>query len=108
MNALIVVPVFNEADTVGDVVAAARAYAPVLVVDDGSSDGSAEIARRAGAEVSRHPRRLGKGQAIRTGIDAARARLGIGLQNHAYLLSAKRRFEHGLSSIVESLGAGGL
>jgi Glycosyl transferase family 2 len=74
MNALIVVPVFNEADTVGDVVAAARAYAPVLVVDDGSSDGSAEIARRAGADVSRHPRRLGKGQAIRTGIDVARAR----------------------------------
>ncbi len=74
MNTLIVVPVFNEADTVGEVVAAARAYAPVLVVDDGSRDGSAEIARRAGAEVSRHPRRFGKGEAIRTGIAAARAR----------------------------------
>src|SRR5439155_25247705 len=53
VNTLIVVPVFNEADTVGEVVAAARAYAPVLVVDDGSRDGSAEIARRAGADVSR-------------------------------------------------------
>jgi len=31
VNTLIVVPVFNEADTVGEVVAAARAYAPVLV-----------------------------------------------------------------------------
>src|SRR2546426_6447829 len=48
---------FNEADTVGEVVTGARAYAPVLVVDDGSRDGSADIARRAGADVSRHPHR---------------------------------------------------
>jgi Glycosyl transferase family 2 len=74
VNALIVVPVFNEADTVAEVVRGARAYAPVLVVDDGSRDESAEIARLAGAEVRRHPRRLGKGAAIRTGIEAARAR----------------------------------
>ena len=74
MNALIVVPVFNEADTVGQVVRGALGYAPVLVVDDGSRDESAEIARRAGADVRRHPRRLGKAAAIRTGIDAARAR----------------------------------
>ena len=74
MTALIVVPVFNEAETVGSVVAAARAYAPVLVVDDGSRDGSADAARRAGAEVIRHPRRRGKGAAIRTGVAAARER----------------------------------
>jgi hypothetical protein len=74
MTALIVVPVFNEAETVGSVVAAARAYAPVLVVDDGSRDGSADAARRAGAEVIRHPHRRGKGAAIRTGVAAARER----------------------------------
>jgi Glycosyl transferase family 2 len=74
MTALIVVPVFNEAETVGSVVAAARAYAPVLVVDDGSRDDSADAARRAGAEVIRHPRRRGKGAAIRTGVAAARER----------------------------------
>ena len=74
MTVLIVVPVFNEAETVGSVVAAARAYAPVLVVDDGSRDGSADAARRAGAEVIRHPRRRGKGAAIRTGVAAARER----------------------------------
>ena len=74
MTALIVVPVFNEAETVGSVVAAARAYAPVLVVDDGSRDGSADAARSAGAEVIRHPRRRGKGAAIRTGVMAARER----------------------------------
>jgi len=74
MTVLIVVPVFDEAETVGTVVAAARAYGPVLVVDDGSRDDSAEIARRAGAEVIRHPRRRGKGAAILTGIAAARER----------------------------------
>src|SRR5262245_23017157 len=74
MTALIVVPVFDEAETVGDVVARARAFGPVLVVDDGSRDDSAEIAWRAGAEVIRHPRRLGKGEALRTGIAAARER----------------------------------
>src|SRR2546430_5689386 len=63
---IVVVPVFNEAETIGEVVAAARAHAPVLVVDDGSDDGSAAAARAAGAEVLRHPRRLGKGQAIRS------------------------------------------
>jgi glycosyltransferase involved in cell wall biosynthesis len=55
-------------------VAGARAHAPVLVVDDGSRDASAEIARHAGADVRRHPRRRGKGAAIRTGIEVARAR----------------------------------
>src|SRR5207244_12731711 len=71
---MVVVPVFNEAERIGAVVAAARAHAPVLVVDDGSDDGSAAAARAAGAEVLRHPRRLGKGQAIRTGVAAARSR----------------------------------
>src|SRR6058998_2030798 len=74
MSALIVVPVFNEAGTVGQVVAAAQAHGAVLVVDDGSRDGSADIAGRAGAEVIRHPYRLGKGEAIRTDVAAARAR----------------------------------
>jgi len=71
---LIVIPVFNEAETIGEIVAAARAHAPVLVVDDGSEDESTGAARAAGADLLRHPRRLGKGQAIRTGIAAARSR----------------------------------
>lgn len=74
MNPWIVIPVFNEAATIGRVVAAARRYAPVLVIDDGCTDGSAAIALGAGGEVIRHQRRLGKGQALRTGIEAARRR----------------------------------
>jgi hypothetical protein len=74
VNPLVVIPVFDEAETIGAVAREARRHAPVLVVDDGSRDGSAACARAAGAEVVRHPRRLGKGQAIRTGIAAARSR----------------------------------
>lgn len=74
MNIWIAIPAFNEAATLGDVVAGARTFGPVLVVDDGSSDGSAGVARAAGAEVIRHPARLGKGQALRTAIAAARQR----------------------------------
>ena len=74
MNAVIVIPVFNEALTIGAVVAAARRHAPVLVIDDGSADDSGAIARAAGAEILRHPRRLGKGAALQSGIEIARQR----------------------------------
>jgi len=67
-----VVPVFDEGATLGRVVEATRAHCPVIVVDDASTDESAGVAARAGAtEVLRHPRRKGKGAALRTGFDAA-------------------------------------
>jgi glycosyl transferase family 2 len=73
MNAsvTIIIPAFNEAATIARVVAGALAHGPVIVVDDGSTDATAELARAAGAEAIRHARRLGKGQAIHTGLAAA-------------------------------------
>jgi glycosyltransferase involved in cell wall biosynthesis len=71
---IVVVPAFDEAATIERVVRGALAHAPVIVVDDGSSDATAAVARAAGAEAIRHPRRLGKGQAIRTGLAAAASR----------------------------------
>ena len=62
---LIVIPVFNEAATVGDIVERARLHGPVLVVDDGSTDRSAALAVAAGAEVVSLGRRRGKGAALR-------------------------------------------
>ena len=74
LNIVIVIPAYNEAAAIGRVVEGARAYGPVIVVDDGSTDATAEVAQAAGAEAIRHPRRLGKGQAIRTGLAAAAVR----------------------------------
>jgi hypothetical protein len=71
---VVVVPAHDEGATVGDVVRRARRHAPVIVVDDGSTDGTAAAARAAGAEVLTHARRRGKAQALRTGVAAARAR----------------------------------
>jgi hypothetical protein len=71
---LIVIPVFNEAATIADLVSRARRYGAVIVVDDGSSDDSGAAAAAAGADVLRLPRQRGKGEALRRGFDAALAR----------------------------------
>lgn len=66
---LVVIPAWYEEGKVGRVVAAARAQtgADVLVVDDGSEDGTAAEARAAGAAVASHPVNLGYGAALQTG-----------------------------------------
>ncbi|MBI4886006.1 MAG: glycosyltransferase family 2 protein [Acidobacteria bacterium] len=67
----IVIPALDEAAAVGDLVRrlrAAAAWRDVLVIDDGSSDATGELARAAGARVVRHPYRKGNGAAVKTGI----------------------------------------
>ncbi|MCC6450930.1 MAG: glycosyltransferase family 2 protein [Candidatus Aureabacteria bacterium] len=72
MRVCAVIPAYNEAARVGDVVREARGRLPgVVVVDDGSADGTADAARRAGAEVLRHPANRGKGAALKTGMGRA-------------------------------------
>jgi len=71
---LIVIPVFNEAPTIGDIVERARLHGPVLVVDDGSTDQSAAVAARAGAEVLSLGGRRGKGAALRRAFAEGRRR----------------------------------
>jgi glycosyltransferase involved in cell wall biosynthesis len=65
---LALIPAYNEATRVRDVVTGARAYLPVLVVDDGSADATAKVAEEAGASVLRQVRNQGKGAALRTGF----------------------------------------
>jgi glycosyltransferase involved in cell wall biosynthesis len=63
---LAVIPAWNEARTIGPIVEAVRAKLPVLVVDDGSTDATADCASKAGAEVISHPANLRKGAALKT------------------------------------------
>ncbi|MGE3539712.1 MAG: glycosyltransferase family 2 protein [Candidatus Tectimicrobiota bacterium] len=66
-----VIPVYNEATTIARVVAAARAYLPVIVVDDASTDGSGTRAAAAGALLITLPGHAGKGEALRRGFTEA-------------------------------------
>ncbi|NJE11143.1 glycosyltransferase family 2 protein [Thermococcus sp. MAR1] len=74
MRTLILIPAYNEELTVGSVVALAKKYGDVLVVDDGSADRTSEIAQRAGAVVIRHSANRGKGAALKTGFEYALSR----------------------------------
>ena len=70
----IVLPAFNEGDGIGAVVTALKASAPwheVLVVDDGSTDGTGKAAQEAGARVVRHPYNKGNGASVKTAIRSA-------------------------------------
>ena len=74
---LIVVPAYNEAATVGDVLDRIADHAPdadVVVVDDGSIDATARVAREHGALVFSHPFNLGAGSAVQTGLKYALVR----------------------------------
>jgi len=81
MRASVIIPAYQASATVAQTVRAVRSIpgvAEVIVVDDGSLDGTAEAARRAGADqVIALPRNQGKGAALRAGLESAR---------HNYLL----------------------
>ena len=83
LRAVAVIPAFNEARTIAKVVEGVqRAVAHVIVVDDGSTDQTADVARAAGAEVITHEVNRGKGHAVRTAI----ARVLAGDFTHVVLL----------------------
>lgn len=71
---LCLIPAYNEAAHISGVVAQARQFLPVLVVDDGSSDDTAVLAEQSGAEVLRQVPNQGKGAALMAGFKIALAR----------------------------------
>ncbi len=72
MKVICVIPAWNEAKTISQVVTAVRSQVnEVVVVDDGSSDDTVDLAVAAGATVLLHPINRGQGAALRTGTQYA-------------------------------------
>lgn len=67
----VIIPAYNEEHRLGSVLEKIEGCDEVIVVDDGSSDGTVAVARRHGALVVRHGTNLGKGAAMATGAKAA-------------------------------------
>lgn len=69
MKGCVVIPTFNEAKIIHDLIVQIKSFGlDVLVVDDGSSDGTDIVAKKAGATVISHERNIGKGASLRTGF----------------------------------------
>ncbi|MBT8090314.1 MAG: glycosyltransferase family 2 protein [Gammaproteobacteria bacterium] len=74
MSLSIVIPAKNEAASIGSIVTSAKEAWPdaeIIVVDDGSDDTTAEVARAAGATLVQHPESLGNGAAVKAGARVA-------------------------------------
>ncbi len=74
----VIIPAHDEARHIGNVVSHILAVHPdfeIIVIDDGSTDGTGDIAREAGAIVYRHPYNIGNGAAIKSGVRIASGRV---------------------------------
>ncbi|MDI9244965.1 glycosyltransferase family 2 protein [Marinobacter sp. CHS3-4] len=70
----IIIPAKNEGSVIGKVVSGVRSILPeseLIVVDDGSTDNTADVARQLGAHVVSHPYSMGNGAAIKSGVRAS-------------------------------------
>jgi polyprenyl-phospho-N-acetylgalactosaminyl synthase len=101
----VIIPAFNEAAVIGEVIADVRSvFDHVVCVDDGSADGTADIAWRAGAHVVRHPINLGQGAAIQTGVEYARKQPGA--QVFATFDADGQHRVKDLAAMIDRLNAG--
>jgi glycosyltransferase involved in cell wall biosynthesis len=94
-----IIPAFAEERFIGDVVRGVLSHLDrVIVVDDGSGDGTAALAEAAGAEVIRHRSNRGKGAAIKTGLNR-------GLSNYSHFLLLDADGQHDPAEIPVFLNA---
>jgi len=89
MRTCALIPAFNEGPYIADVVKGTQLHVErVVVIDDGSGDGTGQAARAAGATCLRSARNCGKASALRVGIDFARA------QNFTHVLTLDGDGQH--------------
>lgn len=77
-NVSIIIPAYDEEETIGEVVEGIQALYPdfeIIVINDGSSDNTAQAAKDAGALVYSHPYNIGNGASIKSGIRFASGRI---------------------------------
>ncbi|MBS0025594.1 glycosyltransferase family 2 protein [Microbacterium paraoxydans] len=97
----VVVPLYNEASVIAGVIAGVLPHFPNIVcIDDGSTDGSLEVARRAGAHIVEHPINLGQGAALQTGIEYALAQPGC-----EYIVTFDADGQHRIDDAVAMVAA---
>jgi len=95
----VVIPLYNEATVIAAVISQLLpSFRHVVCVDDGSTDGSADIAAEAGATVVRHPINLGQGAALQTGIEYALSHPGC-----EYIVTFDADGQHRVEDAVDML-----
>jgi polyprenyl-phospho-N-acetylgalactosaminyl synthase len=101
----VVIPVFNEAPMIAEVISSVRDRYPLVVcVNDGSWDGSAKTIIKAGALLVEHPMNLGQGAALRTGLEFGRT-----LETARYFVTFDADGQHDINDVpqmVEILDGG--
>jgi glycosyltransferase involved in cell wall biosynthesis len=105
LRAAAIIPAYNEAAAIATVVEGVRDLVDTtFVIDDGSTDTTAELARAAGAIVIEQPENLGKGAAIRAGL----ARVLEGNFSHVLLLDGDmQHLPHEASRLIEAAASTG-
>jgi glycosyltransferase involved in cell wall biosynthesis len=123
MTVSVIIPAYNEANTIGGVIERIKTLHPdyeIIVVNDGSTDRTAEIAETAGATIFNHPYNMGNGAAVKSGIRHAKGAVlvfmdGDGQHNPddiAHLIKYLPEYDmvvgarnlHGHASVIRAVG----